>query len=633
MNRGMSKKRRENKKLHQRRRKARRRTDVQPRCGQPVRRVLRVRPPPSEFDQMSVFIDEPALGLSATTLGGLRELVRTLPFESAMLNLVLLNLRAERVLNDPVGQWSLASWFYASWPDLLARYEQVRRRSAARPIFSPQPIAMLMRVLIDEAREQPLGELTESEFHTLQRAVLGAHSAIESPLEAMPAPSREAIVAYELQASAFFNRPPLLEEMARGHEFLRLMRGDELRDSKNHVPVDEWLAASGLTPEEQWVQGFGLSAVTNAFVADPVKPRVQAGHLDELLTKLGLGRTPREVAVISASRTELQTSFKALGGGEAALSWEFRPFKSTPFLRLANGDLLLLGMPWLLSWLGEGFHYRALTHARHVQGEAKLLRYTRFMGEVVEQYALDLAHAAMDSRATVLGEQRYGRGGGNRTSDVAVVWGRDLILFEVHARRVAATALATGEVTEALSEVSKLLVVKIDQVAGCIDGLLDGTAKLPGVDFGAIERIWPVVVSVGHLMQTQPVWKYVLESVKAETTSTLAAARVQPLQLFDISDSCSGWSRPAWTCRRCWHARQRGPSASATSLPGCTAIAQHRRTRRVYRCSRPAGMRWGSRLRAPRNSRQQRRIPSRTSHPANRYRVEDFPEERRYRRR
>jgi len=31
-----------------------------------------------------------------------------------MLNLALLNLRAERVLNDPAGQESLASWFYAT---------------------------------------------------------------------------------------------------------------------------------------------------------------------------------------------------------------------------------------------------------------------------------------------------------------------------------------------------------------------------------------------------------------------------------------------------------------------------------------------------------------------------------------
>ena len=321
----------------------------------------------------------------------------------------------------------------------------------------------------------------------------------------------------------------------RSDEFLHLMRGDELRGSDNYVPVDEWLSASGVTPEEQRVLGFGLSATTNTFVTEPPTPRIEARHLDGLLTKLGLANLPRDVPIISASRAELRASFNALGGGDTALSWEFRPFKSTPFLRFANGDLLLLAMPWVLSWLGEGFHYRALTYAQ-AQGQADVMRYSRFMGEAVEQYALDLAHAAVDGLATVLGEQRYGKGGGKRTSDVVVVSGKDLILFEVHARRVTASAMATGELAEVLDEVSKLTIVKVDQVAGCIDALLDGTATLPGVDLASIERIWPVVVSVGHLMQTQPVWQYVCETVKAETTNTLAKTRVQPLQLLDIAD-------------------------------------------------------------------------------------------------
>jgi hypothetical protein len=478
---------------------------------------------------MSVFIDEQALGLPQTTMVELCALVRTLPFESAMLSLALLNLRAERVLTDTAGQWELACWFYESWPELLARYATVRQHSPTRPVFSPQPIVMLMRLLIEEAREEPFAELTLGDFRTLQRAVLGAHSALEDPLGA---PTTEAIVAYGLQASSFFNRPPVLEEMTRSEDFLRLMRSDHLRGSDNYVPVDEWLTASGLTPEEQRVLGFGLSAVANAFASDPPTPRLQAHHIDELLKVLGLTSVPRELPIISASRSQFQASFKAFDSAGTALSWEFRPFKSTPFLRFSGGDLLLLGAPWMLSWLGEGFHYRALTHAQSLGSDVSG-RYSRFVGETVERYALELA---IDLRATVLGEQRYGKGGGLRTSDVAVAWGEDLILFEVHARRVTASAMATGEVTEALGEVSKLLVVKIDQVAGCIDALLDGTARLAGVDFASIERIWPVVVSVGHLMQTRQVWKYVRESIKPETTRALAKARVQPLQLLDISD-------------------------------------------------------------------------------------------------
>ncbi len=395
----MSKKRRDNKKLYQRRRKARVQSDARPRREQPARRAFRLRPPPSEYDQMSVFIDESALGLEETTLADLRALVRTLPFESAMLSLALLNLRAERVLNDAAGQWNLACWFYEGWSDLLARYEQVRQRSPARPIFSPQPIALLMRLLIDEAGEQPFAPITPGHFHTLQRAVLGAHSVLESSLEVMPKPTDEAKVAYEMQASAFFNRPPWLEEMTRSDGFLELMRSEELRDSKHYVPVDDWLSANGLTPEQQWILGFGFAATTKAFDDEAVVPHIQAKHVAELLTRLGLSKVSHQVPIISARRAELRTAFEALGGGDANLSWEFRPFKTTPFLRFANGDLLLLGMPWLLSWLGEGFHFRALTHAQKSEGGKVPGRYNTFVSEVVERYALDLAHAAIDGRA------------------------------------------------------------------------------------------------------------------------------------------------------------------------------------------------------------------------------------------
>jgi hypothetical protein len=135
-----------------------------------------------------------------------------------------------------------------------------------------------------------------------------------------------------------------------------------------------------------------------------------------------------------------------------------------------------------------------------------------------------------------MGEQRYGKGGGKRTPDVAVVWGRDLILFEVHARRVKADVLATGEEGEALEEISKLLVEKINQIASRIEELFAGEAKLPNVELDSIERVWPIVVSVGHLIQTRHVWNHLRASVTAETTETLARARIQRLQFLDMTD-------------------------------------------------------------------------------------------------
>ena len=196
----------------------------------------------------------------------------------------------------------------------------------------------------------------------LQDAVLGAHSAMD-PWRPTGPPTDLDLVAYELQAATFFYRPPMLEEMADHRELLRLATSDpRLLESADRVPVETWLveAANGVSVADQWAVGFGLLALTH-MPSPPIYPHVLAGHVDDMLTQLGVSRLARELPMLAASRGELQTAFAELGGSEQTWSWETRPFKQRPFLRLANNDIVLLAPPWLLSWMGEGFHYRALT--------------------------------------------------------------------------------------------------------------------------------------------------------------------------------------------------------------------------------------------------------------------------------
>ena len=61
-------------------------------------------------------------------------------------------------------------------------------------------------------------------------------SRVRTPLQP---PTRSWLTSY--RRLSFFERPPILEEMVRAEEFLRLMRGEQLRTSDNYVPVDEWL--------------------------------------------------------------------------------------------------------------------------------------------------------------------------------------------------------------------------------------------------------------------------------------------------------------------------------------------------------------------------------------------------------
>jgi hypothetical protein len=488
------------------------------------------------IDQMGVFIGEAELERPETNLDALRGLAGALPFEPAMFHVALLNVRNETALEEPGRQWPLAKSFFNGQDDLLASYERVLKVAPDRTIFSPQALALLMRVLIDEAPDQPFRDIAPDEFAVLQAAVLGAHSAIETSLDALSLPDRDALLAYELQAATFFRRSAPLEEMSRHAELLRLASVDDrLVGSKSRVDVLDWLAkAGGMSADDQFAIGFGLSATTRAF-DDPIRPRALAEHVDDLLLKLGMDDVARALPVLSSTRDEFRARFAALGGEPAAYAWELRPFKSTPFLRLANGDLMLLGSSWLLSWLGEGFHYRAMTHAQEAEDEKTLLRYTAYQGEIVETYALDLAETAVEAPTFAIGEQAYDKGQ-QRTSDVAVLEGPDLVLFEIHARRVGASAAVTGSAVEATTEVSKLLVTKADQLGRCIGHLLDESAQLPGVDIGAVKRIWPVVVSVGYLLQSPNLWEFLRSSLDPEKSKAFEDPRVQPLQLLTIAD-------------------------------------------------------------------------------------------------
>ncbi|HEX3512045.1 MAG TPA: hypothetical protein VHT27_13210 [Solirubrobacteraceae bacterium] len=528
-----SRKRRENKKHHQHQRKKDRAAREAKRDDPRPRPRERPRPPvPDDSDYVFTFVSEADLGRSETTLDRLRQHARRLPFEPAMLHVARLQGRVEPVLNEPAGHLAIAHEFYADRTDLLPGFERELAGQTTRTIFSPQGLTLLARILIDHAKDEPMRELTAEERRRLQDAVFGAHSALEVQLERLPLPTEEAKLAYELQAATFFRRPPWLEEMARHRELLLLATGNRrLATSPNQVPVNEWLASLGLSADRQWVLGFGLLAGTQA-PSDQVRPHVPTSYLDEMVAKLGLDKDAA-LPTISSSRAEFQSRFAALGGGQDSVAWELRPFKATPFLRLASGGLLLMSPPWLLSWLGEGFHYRALTVAQQNHGSDASAKYTRLAGEVAERYALDLAEAAAQPATLVMGEQSYGRHD-ERTSDVAILIGHELLVFEVHARRVAATAAVTGGAADATLEVSRLLVGKIDQLGVAIGALLSGEALLPGVEMGQVERIWPFVVSASYVRQSPYLWEYLRMAMDPAKTQSLEDGRVKPLQVLDI---------------------------------------------------------------------------------------------------
>jgi hypothetical protein len=510
--------------------------------GGPYRPRLQVGSAPNELDQVGVLIIAEQIGLPATNLAGLRTIAARLPFEPTMAFLATLAGRVETAMGDQRRQLDIAEWFFGPG-ELVDRYRAFMSTEPKALIFGPQSLYILLRLVIEEARESPIDhELTESERDALREALVAANSTTHRGFRTPGGPSRDELLAFELQVGNYHSRPSWMEEIARPRGLVRLATEDpDLLASPDAVPLAEWIGRSGVSADEQVALGFSLGASAHAWDSTR-NPYVGPQELDELLDRMSIGGARREDAlgVVSAGRNEFRAAFEDLGAGGGRLLWELRPFNTWPFLRLSGGHgLLLLGRPWVLSWLGEGFHYRAMRVAQaedvaraggrrdHVQ------RYTAFAGQVFETYCLGLARGAIPPPAIVLGEERYGKGGGAKTSDIAVLDGSDLILFEVNARRVGAEPLLSGDPLDATAELQKLLVKKVDQLGVAVGALLSGTATLPGVGMDSVERIIPVVLAAGRLWQTKTLWDHLDASRNAAKCTSFEDGRVAPLQALD----------------------------------------------------------------------------------------------------
>lgn len=499
---------------------------------------------PTELDQIGVLIIEEQIGLKTTDMAGLRAMAARLPFEPCMALLAGLAGKVEQAIDRPAKQLAIAEAFFGP-SELVQRYRALITHDSKAHIFGSQSLYTLMRLMIDEAFDAPITrELTPAEKLGLMEAVVASNSVTERGTNFGVGPIGADLLAYELQIGHYYSRPSWMEEMARARELYRLATDDaELLTSADRVPVEDWISRTGITAEEQWALGFGLGSTANAWDGER-HPYVPVSVVDELLERAGLSdRRESALGVIAADRAAFQAEFSELNASGKRFIWELRPFNRWPFLRLqGTAGLLLLGRPWMLSWLSDGFHYRAMRVAQAEDAAATdgrtdhVQRYTAYAGQVFEAYCLGLARDGVPEPALVVGEQKYGKGGGQKTSDVAVLVGDDLVVFEANARRVGAEPLLTGDPLDASEELTKLLVKKINQLGVSIGALVAGTATLSGVDMSSVKRIIPVVVSAGRLWQTSNLWARLDHARDTDKCKPFEEGRVEPLQALDAGE-------------------------------------------------------------------------------------------------
>jgi hypothetical protein len=493
---------------------------------------------PHSGDQLAGALNEAELGLEPATLDELIATVQQLPFEHSFLLVARLAAAVWHVRENAEAQVGLVRDF--NMPvlaervaELVAQYNAGGRELV---VFAEQYITALQRLLVDHARPLDLtyqpsdGDLrsTVSVYFSTASVVSSADADLA---EGEPDPTQWLI--YLLKNGLYNARPVMVNEFTRARELFAVL-APQLVDHPDFCPLDEWfLTDYGLTAAEQHSAGFAAYVLSDAL-------NEEAGVGERSLTAPPewrgslLAKANDANNLLSAPRDWYAAEFAELGDDLSTIAWERRPFLRRPFLRLADGRWLLIAPRMIESWLGEGFLHRALEAAER-RGES--LRLRGFLGGLFERYCLDLTRSVYPGErpaggGRVYGEQPYEHGGRQLTSDVAVDLGPDLILIEVVARRVTQAMQVFGDRELLERNLGPMLFDKMRQLGRVATDLLDGTAALPDVDIGQVERVWPVLVTAGELMQTEMLW----DRIDERLPDGLRAARVQSLTVLDIGD-------------------------------------------------------------------------------------------------
>lgn len=473
--------------------------------------------PPSAFDQMRVVIDESGLNQRVSTPDELKAMAAHLSFENAMLAISRLASYAWHIRGDTEAQLQLVPHVFGE-PRLVPAIAQLARAVPELEIFPEQHSAVLQRLLVLYGREAVLGESQEGEQMVFDRAWLAA--AVPSGELDRDTPEgpegRKDWIAYLIQNGAYNRTEESLASMIRPQILLRDIAASEA--AKNHphfCPIDKWYRDSfELSLAEHFAVGLAVASRADTFnEATPLEQRSLVGdaYLADVAKKLGY-EPDALLELLPADRSWYRREFEKRPDTLPNMAWDRIPFEVRPFLRLSNGELLAISPRAVEAWLGDGFYHRSLAAARD-KGQAK--RFLSFYGYLVEEHILRVLRHAHPKRGTlascrVLSEQKYGRGGGKLSPDVAVDCGPDLVLMEVCGGRFTLRTVVEGDADAALEELGQLVFDKAEQLDARITELLDGEWQIPERKIEHVQRIWPVVVTA-DVLQNGLLWDEIRE--------------------------------------------------------------------------------------------------------------------------
>ena len=441
--------------------------------------------------------------------------------------------------DTPERHADLARAVYGDAPlvEQLLGVQEERADGAHYHLFSEQQLFVLQRLLIESAEDGTVNTAwSPADSSRLNAALFATTSVVGDGAAKVRTAGADLTdwLGFMTQNGAYNAYGPPINGYTRAWRlYVELAESADAQAQPSYCPLDEWHREDlGLSQRE-------LLAVAHAAAANarregvPDDQRAVAPPMSFYLRETPLADRHEDLTrALSATRTEFAAAFKTSRGNPVRIAWERTPFLAKPFLRLAEEALLLVSPRAAEAFLGDGVHYRLLDAAIS-RGQRN--QFTSFVGWLFEQYILELFEAAYSERRNesgrVLGEQLY-RGGRDRTSDVALSLGSDLVLCEVVSRRMPMGVRAEADETELQTYLKRTITEKLAQLDRVITDLQTGDARLPGVEVSDVRRLWPVLVTAGDLVVGEPLSEF----VRANCGSYLKQVGVRPLTLLGAHD-------------------------------------------------------------------------------------------------
>jgi hypothetical protein len=492
-------------------------------------------PEPSIGQQVAIRLSTAELNLVPMTLSELRAEAAGVPFEASFVGIGMIANRLYDIWRDGAAQLALLREVLGGAP-LITRYEHALESFPGAIVLSQQQLFITQRLLLQHARDTPVGDadITEDDAVSLTRLLVHSLDLIDASHPRLSEGRAELIdlVAYFVQAAAYDSRRALANEFGRAYDIF-FVRGREVGDER--VPLDDWAREDvGLTLEEQLAGGFGYHAMASQPNSDTGRLPAQV-RLNVLANSAIADAEERVAFALSAPRSWFREQFAKGDQSVRDVAWEVGPFMRRPFVRLQGGNVALASPSALVEWLTFGMYDRLRESAikrRPLKKKPDILNlFTSIYGDLTEDYCLDVVRSAY-ADGQVHGDQPYGKGGGQRTPDVAILAGEeDVVLIEVRSGYLSPWFRTSGDIAEFADQLDKLVFRKLTQLGRRIADIKLGTATIPGLDMTTVKRIWPILITASMIV-SEPFWQI----VEPAMPSALKEPDIQKLVIGDVED-------------------------------------------------------------------------------------------------